>query len=81
MVTMDICEKEIKDLHRESLTVNNYVTVQKLNLGWLFEDGNNYLDLVSILNESSKNTRIFDTEFVNTLLEQFWGEYKNALYR
>ena len=80
MVTVDICEEEIKAMHPASHTVTNYVTVQKLNVGWLFKDGKDCLDLVRILNESSKNTRIFDTEFVNTLLEQFWREYKNSLY-
>ena len=33
-------------------------------MGWLTQDGKTFINLVSVLNDSSRNTGIFDTEFV-----------------
>ena len=47
------------------------VEVQLLNIDWLLADKNNFVNFVSIL-VKNKNDKIYQTELVNTLLEEFW---------
>ena len=52
-----------------------------MSLAWLFSDGNNFMGLVKILNDSDNHT-IFATKFVENLLKQFWTKYqKKLIYR
>ena len=47
------------------------VEVQLLNIDWLLAEKNNFVNFVSIL-VKNKNDKIYQTELVNTLLEEFW---------
>lgn len=79
VVTQDDCEREVENLGPQKKQ-NTYVSVSKFNLSWLYQDGQDYLNLVRILNESQNNTIIFDTEFVDNLLSEFWEKYWTKLF-
>ena len=49
-----------------------------MHLGWLTQGGKNFLDLVKILNASS-NTEVLQTNFVISILENFWVIYKDKI--
>lgn len=71
---------EKKD-NTEAENLTNSIVVKQLSLSWLFKDGQNFMGLVEILNDSDNHT-IFATNFVDILLKQFWGQYqKKLIYR
>ena len=51
-----------------------------MNLKWLFRNNKDFLDLVEILNETN-NIAVLKTAFVSSLLEGFWNEYKQKIFR
>ena len=69
---------DANDKHPDTDNIVNAIKVRKFNLTWLFRDGQNFTDLVSILTETDRK-EILATEFVKFLLDEFWSSYKREL--
>lgn len=50
------------------------VEVRVLNIEWLLKDVQNFLHF-SVLLKRSQNKRIFQTEFLQQLVQEFWDDY------
>lgn len=50
------------------------VSVKMMEIKWLKRNGNDFLTLVEILNDT-KNNAIFPTAFVSSLLSGYWDMY------
>ena len=50
------------------------VEVCVINIDWLLKDGKNFLHFSCLLNESN-NKRIFQTDFLQQLVQEFWYQH------
>lgn len=61
-------------------TIGRTVIVEKLDLSWLYEQGNSFSDFVSKLNQMPAS--LYTSKFTVSLLEMFWDDIqKKIIYR
>lgn len=86
LITYRQCELNVlREFAEEGISTNELtqqqVEVKVLNLDWLLKDAKNFLDF-SFLLKRSQNKRIFQTEFLQQLVQEFWDEsFYKILYR
>ena len=76
-ITEEECLNYIEQHDTNSKTddhIINAIKVQRFDLSWMFRDGNNFTDLVVVLNYSDRK-EIFATNFVKFLILKFWDIY------
>ena len=62
------------------MTINT-VQVRLLDLGWLYADGNVFLDFIDVLQSADYSQDIFASEFIKTLLDVFWRDNEVKIFR
>ena len=85
MLTEQQCDEIVKRKITEGQGVSEndmtkqQVEVTMLNIDWLLTDNCNFVDFVRIIKDSSSE-QIYQTELLNTLLEEFWEEYFEEIF-
>lgn len=76
MLSADECEKKVwKKFIKDGLSLTNKkkieVQVSILNTDWLLHHKTNFMEFSQNLSKT-KNTRIYQTDLIKTLVEEFW---------
>jgi hypothetical protein len=75
-----IRKQELDDLMaKDEDKVTQNVTVKMINLEWLYRDRHNFVSFCTLLEDLPSS--VYASEFVESLLDQFWIEQKKTILR